>query len=307
MRTALVSVIIGSTIFIGCAGKSSQSVTHPAKVHELGEGKGAFVTTYDSRGRGAYIVVNADGGLKNDATGKSILLCAEPPPDASGNVDYSDALKTSVEASVAYEVLKAAVDVGVDRDVSASSHIIDVVARSELVLLMRDALYRLCEFHLNGTLTAEQVGANYSELLRMAKQLGQRDNVAKLTHALEVSIAEGADPQIVAGILVTIQALSFVEAADQSQEKTLKTVLTFAAARTVLSADEMAGLVRELEGEILSALEKAKTKAAAAKMAAEKKPQDKALQEALTAAQAEVAAEEARLSQFRKDNNLPAP
>lgn len=251
-------------IALGCANRGSEGAVHPAKVHKLRSEKGAFVTTYDSRGRGAYIVVNTTGGLKNSSTEKSILLCAEPPPDASGNVDYADALKTSVEASAAYELIKAAVDVGVEREVSASSEIVDVAARSELVMLMRDALYRLCEFHLNGTMTPEQISENYTELLRMAKQMGQRDNVSSLVHALEVAIENDESKDVVQDILVTIQALSFVEAAEASRSLALKSMLTTAAARSLLTDQEAENIKKQLEQELTDALSEAKAELATA-------------------------------------------
>ena len=308
MKAARFPILLSTIMAAACAGKGAAPVVHPAKVHKLDSGKGAFVTTYDSRGRGAYIVVNSDGALKNSAEAKSILLCAEPPPDASGNTNYADALKTSVEASAAYELIKAAVNVGVDRDVTASSNIIDVAARSELVMLMRDALYRLCEFHLNGTMTPEQVSENYTQLLVMAKQMGQRDNVASLVRALEVSLANGADPAVIQGILVTIQALSFIEAASATESSAMKSILSTAATRTLLKADEVQAFVKELEKTYIEDLNEKKARAKELRDAlSQKKPKGDALKKAeqeVTEAEQAVDAAKKALEDFRKENGL---
>jgi hypothetical protein len=289
---------------LGCANQGSEGVAHPAKVHNLKSGKGAFVTTYDSRGRGAYIVVDTAGGLGNSSEKKSILLCAEPPPDASGNVDYSDALAVSVEASAAYELIKAAADVGVERDVSASAEIADVAARSELVLLMRDALYRLCEFHLNGTMTAEQISNNYSDLLRMAKQMGQRDNVSSLVHVLELSLKADAPEGVMEDILITIQALSFVEAAEASQDLALRRLLTAAAAQTLLTApevDNIKAMLREALEKDLAEQKKKLQDAEAAETRASASEKEKA-KNAVTKAKAEVEEAQKELDEFNEHN-----
>lgn len=303
MKIGTATLVVSlSLAVLACASPAAQGVTHPAKVHKLGNKK-AYVTTYDGRGRGAYVVVDTKGGLKNGDGGKSILLCAEPPPDTSANVDYSDVLKTSVDASAAYELISAAINVDVDRDVQASSDVVDVVARSELVLLMRDALYRLCEFHLNGTMTAAQVSSNYNELLRMAKTLGQRDNVAQLSKALIVAIQNKADPEVIKQLLLTIRALSFVEAAEASTDETVKLLLSIAATRG-LSGSELSAVQSTAKAQYEQAVNEALEEVNRLKAAVDKEtvPAKKAqLQEELNKAELKLTARKEALADFELD------
>ncbi len=109
-----------------------------------------------------------------------LKLCAEPAPDASANLGYNAQTRASVDASLTYQAVTAGAKVGVDSLQAITSTIADVAQRTELVLVMRDMLYRVCELHLNGVLDNDKTAASFDNVVRVTAFLGQRDTVGKL-------------------------------------------------------------------------------------------------------------------------------
>lgn len=198
-------MLLSFAVVVPACAKTDRAVVSPTHVYPVDEG--GDVAAYDSRGRGAYILSEQS----------KLKVCAEPPPDASANMGTQSALKQSIEASAEYEMIKAALNSATEHERSTSSEISDVVARSELVLFMRDALYRICELNLNRVITNEEAHADFRKLLDVARHLGQRDNVGKLIEAYVATVnsphLEDKERQEMAKeLLSAVKALSFVDA-----------------------------------------------------------------------------------------------
>lgn len=211
--TRLLLLIVPLTVG-GCAN-TTRNVTSSAEHHRMkkrpGANADAHAITYDSRGRGAYIKPGSE----------FVKLCAEPPPDASANLQAESEFTAKLAAAAEYEAIKATFDGDIDRSQSASSTVTDVATRTELVLFMRDAMYRICEMHFNGVIDGEKAESLFSEVVSAARVLGQRDNVAKLVDLAKAMMAtEKPDAALIHDVIGTIRFLAasdYLLASDQAE------------------------------------------------------------------------------------------
>lgn len=187
-------------LLVGGCANSNAKVVEPSKVYRLKKQR-AHAVTYDGRGRGAYM------GPQD-----LVKLCAEPPPDVSANLKADSSFSLDLEALAEYEAFKVALQSATATQQSASSEIADAVTRTELVLFMRDALYRVCEMHFNRVLDAQAAQQVFREVISAGRALGQRDNVAKLISLAEVlATVKNPDPALIHDVVGTIR---FLAAAD---------------------------------------------------------------------------------------------
>lgn len=188
---AALGVLIGSQ----ACGDVSNAVGASSTVYKPTDH--SYVVAYDSRGRGAY-VQDRDGILK---------VCAEPAPDVAANLagESSSSFDTSASALISALTLKAAASGQATEKMT--SVVADVAPRTEVLLVLREALYRICEMNLNANLDKDGTVRAFDYVLRTARQLGQRDNVAKLIGV----IADEKDPKMKEELLRTVVAMSYAE------------------------------------------------------------------------------------------------
>ncbi|MCA9801329.1 MAG: hypothetical protein KC777_05055 [Cyanobacteria bacterium HKST-UBA02] len=109
-----------SLLFLsGCA-----SLTSPARKHTLEPG-GSYLVDYDATRRGAYIL-QKDSGAR---------VCAEPAPDVA---------LESISRIIA-ELRLAQQNADGKAQIELSTKVVELAGRSQLVLILRESLYRLCE------------------------------------------------------------------------------------------------------------------------------------------------------------------
>lgn len=142
MRYAIciVAVILG-----GCT-----NFYPPTSVRKL-EPNARYLVSHDSSRRGAWIAT--------DATGK-VTSCAEPAPDVA--LSLSTGLKADISAG------------GVEAkgvDASAASTALALAGRDNVVLLAREALFRICEQQAMGNLTPDQVRGLFKEVFFYMKEI----------------------------------------------------------------------------------------------------------------------------------------
>lgn len=213
------ALLLGS----GCA-RTATSVTRPSELHALKGNKkrtDGYSVAYDARGRGAYIVRAATESQDGRHLKRSgLVFCAEPPPDAAANLTARRDVDASVDAMVTLKAVEAAVKGGGKSSESATSEIADVATRTELVLLMRDALYRVCEMNANGVLSDEDASKVMGNILATARTLGQRDNVGKLVDVLAIVARADKphDPKLVDSLVSTIRLVVLGDQLMQSNE-----------------------------------------------------------------------------------------
>lgn len=176
-------VLMPLVAMTGCGTGVSSRIAGSSSLYQM-NGNSGYAVTYDSRGRGAYVAVTEriERDENKNPIGKflQLKLCAEPTPDASANLGYNSQTRASVDASLTYQAVTAGAKVGVDNIQAITSTLADVAQRTELVLVMRDMLYRVCELHLNGVLDNDKTAAAFAHVIGVTAVLGQRDTVGRL-------------------------------------------------------------------------------------------------------------------------------
>lgn len=143
------AAVLSIPLLSGCA-----SLTAPARTHALEPGK-PYAIDYDATRRGAYILP-ADGSMK---------ICAEPSPDVA---------MESITKIIA-ELKLAQADVDAKTQMELQQRIVELAGRSQLVLVLRESLYRLCEQGVNQHLSNDQIAALYSQALDTVLKLAETD------------------------------------------------------------------------------------------------------------------------------------
>lgn len=92
---------------------------------------------------------------QGDNVGK---FCAEAPPDTAKEIS------TELSASLEVET-QAQVSAGIDDKLDTK--VIELGERTAKLDAFRTGLYALCQFHLNGAMTNEQVNQNFLELIKI--------------------------------------------------------------------------------------------------------------------------------------------
>jgi hypothetical protein len=133
----------------GCAALRS-----PASVSELNSSRTHYVDL-DATRRGV-IIVPADTPVK---------ICAEPAPDVA----------IESMAKIIADIKTADPNIDAKTQAELSTKIVELAGRTQLVLVLRESLYRLCEQGLNGNLSNEQVARLYTQVLDTILKLAQTD------------------------------------------------------------------------------------------------------------------------------------
>ena len=157
MKRLLLPLALSAANLSGCATFS------PLTSHQyIGDRSGQWLT-YDSTRRGTLIVTSPDGEIRS---------CSEPAPDTAYN--FSNAVKANVETG----------GTTAGADISLAATIAELAGRDNLVLLARDAMYRLCEASANGMINSQQ----YSDLYKQV--LAQVSNIATASTARSESVSK---------------------------------------------------------------------------------------------------------------------
>lgn len=143
MRTLLLLPIVFGVA--GCA-----NFTRPASIHQLSANSRYWVS-YDSSRRGAWLATNDAG---------HVTSCAEPAPDVA--LSFNSGLKGSLEVSGA----KAT---GIDASAAATAAAL--AGRDNIVLLAREALFRICEQTAMGNIDKSQIKPLFQDVFEQTKQI----------------------------------------------------------------------------------------------------------------------------------------
>ena len=163
--TALVSLLLTT----GCANFS------PLVTQRAIPQNGPHLITYDSSRRGTLFTVE---------NGKVTAACAEPAPDTAYN--FSNAFKATGKGG------KTPAEVSVDVALTATA--LQLAGRDNLVLLTREAMFRLCEAQANkffdNAAYAERFGTILEQITAIAetKKAEAQDNAARTNALLGASM-----------------------------------------------------------------------------------------------------------------------
>jgi hypothetical protein len=137
--------------------------TSPARSHELDSSK-AYWFDYDASRRGAV-------SYPSDA---NVKTCAEPSPDVALS------FVSSIEASAKSEAGKEAGGKG-----ELNATIVELAKRTQMVMFLRESLYRLCEQSLNGNIGKDDVPIIYDKIISTASDLAKSDQANAQAKAQE--------------------------------------------------------------------------------------------------------------------------
>ncbi len=145
-------------IMAGCA-----NFTSPARQHPIDEKK-AYWLDYDASRRGTLV-------FPEDA---KVRTCAEPSPDVALS------LVSKIEGT-----LKP--DAGGEATAKAefNATVVELAKRTQMVMFLREALFRLCEQSLNGNFSQQDVVNTYKQILTAATDIVKTDQTAAQAKALE--------------------------------------------------------------------------------------------------------------------------
>jgi hypothetical protein len=149
----------------GCA-----TFTSPARVHELQSNK-PYWMDYDASRRGAIVIPD----------GSNVKMCSEPTPDVALN--FAEQILVQVQAQTQNNP-------NIDGKVQAqlSETAMELAGRTQMVLFLRESLYRLCEQSVNGNLNHDEVKQLYELVIQTSLKLAESDvakNQKQLAEALK--------------------------------------------------------------------------------------------------------------------------
>jgi hypothetical protein len=134
----LLSVTGAALLLGGCA-----SLTSPARERPIDITRAHWID-YDGSRRGTMLL----------PAGARVKTCAEPAPDVAfsflAKIDGALKLPESVDASLKAEL---------------SQQVVELAGRTQVVLFLREALFRLCEQSLNGTFDERTLVDAYSKVI----------------------------------------------------------------------------------------------------------------------------------------------
>ena len=114
--------------------------------------------------------------LKNSASGKAGVVCAEPPPDVGEAFARVYAVEAAKQASHDVSVggsstVKGQVGANAAAMSAASTAIAPLLHRSQGLQLYRDGLHSLCQDLMNNIITDQEYSRRRNELMMVAKEL----------------------------------------------------------------------------------------------------------------------------------------
>jgi hypothetical protein len=109
------------------------------------------------------------------------------------------------------------------------------VQRTELVLVLREALYRLCELNLNGVLDNGEAKNAFDNVLDTTRLLGQRDNVGRVANLLS---KENLAPEARESLAKVLVGLTLGDVAAHSSNETFSNAAFLSAVKLLSGADD---------------------------------------------------------------------
>jgi hypothetical protein len=160
-----VLLLLTPLLFSGCA-----SLSPPSSETRLDSNTGYWFS-YDATRRGTVLV----------QTEKGIYSCSEPAPDVMTN------LVANIDAKLKDENITA------EAKGRIAQSALQLASRTQMVMFLRESLYRLCELNLNSRLDLNQISDLYGKVIKVATDLGLAEvNQAKVIAEQERASAANA-------------------------------------------------------------------------------------------------------------------
>jgi hypothetical protein len=141
-----------------------------SSVHRLDEAN-ATVVRFQAQDRAAFVLDPA-------STAK---FCAEPSPDIAQDILKKALVSAEVDV---FDYVKG----GTKIDASKTARVVELAGRTELLMLIREMLYRLCEMSINVGDDTERfnlLSKKYQSVLNLASEIAQADTARATAQADE--------------------------------------------------------------------------------------------------------------------------
>ena len=161
--------VLAVFLLVGCA-----NFTAPARKHELSTDTGYWFD-YDASRRGTIMIPKSQSA--------TYAVCSEPAPDVALD------LVNKLEGNLTAEDLDIA-DAKGEITVSA----IKLAERTQMVMFLRESLFRLCELSISNSFTADETKDMYLKVVQAALEIVEKDRaeVEKETAEVEKATAEAS-------------------------------------------------------------------------------------------------------------------
>ena len=165
MRILVSMIVVFALTISGCATFSAPSSSKELKPSQ------SYWMSYDASRRGSIIV----------ASDSKVKTCAEPAPDVA--MSFVNALKGD------FKLPGGTAATGVDATLNATA--MALAGRDDVVLLAREALFRICEASINGTIQPSDVKPLFEDVFKQVEAIAvAQANKAKSDAAAEKSKTE---------------------------------------------------------------------------------------------------------------------
>lgn len=165
-----ISLMLAISILSGCS-----SFTSPARKHEL-DGKNSYWMDYDVTRRGTIV-------SKSDSPWKS---CAEPAPDAAIGVVAKLGGKLDIASKG-----------GAEGNAELTQDIVNLAEKTQMVMFLRESLFRLCELSLNSSMDSANAEALYKKVIDAAIQLVEAEKFSAETELQKARLESANQAQFI--------------------------------------------------------------------------------------------------------------
>jgi hypothetical protein len=154
---SIVTALAAALALGGCA-----NLTSPARMHTLATNH-SYWFDYDASRRGALVI-------SRSAADPALQTCAEPSPD----VALAFTSKLVGEAKVTPPA-GAGPEVAAKLDADFRSSVVELAKRTQTIMFVREAMFRLCEQALNGYLPHDQIPGLYKLIIETGAHLAEAE------------------------------------------------------------------------------------------------------------------------------------
>lgn len=218
-----VVLALGIPLLSGCAG-----LTSPARMHELGDGKGYWFD-YDASRRGTVLV-----GQDPKTQKFAFRSCAEPAPDVALS------LASKIESQLSYKEIsgQAKGDLAINA--------VKLADRSQMVMFFREALFRLCEISINQNLSNGEITGLYTEIIKTALRLGSDKAIDADILQIKANLAQAEATISTAATARALAETEKVKANDISEKQKLQQKIEDLNAQITKAAEDKKAFATQL-------------------------------------------------------------
>lgn len=233
-RSEVVRAVV--VVLVGVLVSSCSHFTRPAERDDIDDWQTPQWFHYLAERRAGVMVPKMKRGEVSEYGYSQVIVCGEPAPD----VAISQVQKLLAEGNVAE---KGSGKLSVDLATQA----LELAGRTQTVLFMREAMYRLCEAYMNGAIFRGDVASLYAAALVTAEEMAKSGGAAaqaNASSALAAAIASVSESKLSASEKAT--TLSSLRAALKSESSGASATAT----------SEVRGLLKERDKDRMDANKK---------------------------------------------------